>query len=43
MILDFNAELKNLCNKRVTIVSLIVAALGTTPKSLQKRLDEKEI
>ena len=36
-------ELKKLWNVKVTGVSVIIGALGTVPKNLEKRLKEQEI
>ena len=45
--LDYYLELcyraEKLKNTRVTVVSIVVEALGTVPQSLEKRLDEMEI
>ena len=41
--LDLARELKKLCNMMVTVIPIIVRALGTVPKNQEKRLDELEI
>ena len=41
--LDLAWELKMLWNMKVTVIPIIVGALGTVPKNLEKRLDEEEI
>ena len=41
--LDLARELKKLWNMKVTVIPIVVDALGTTPKSLERRLEELEI
>ena len=41
--LDLARELKKLWNMRVKVISIVVGALGTAPKSLGNRLEELEI
>ena len=41
--LDLARELKKLWNMTVTVVPIMVGALGTVPKGLEKRLEELEI
>ena len=39
----FDRELKKLWNMRVTVIPIVVGALGTIPKSMEKRPEEQEI
>ena len=39
---NFARELKNLCNMEVTVIPLIVRALGTAYNNMEKSLDELE-
>ena len=41
--LDFAEKLKNLYNMQVTVIPIIVVALGTIPKSLEKDRGKLEI
>ena len=41
--LDLTRELKKLWNMRVKVIPIAVGALGTVPKSLEKRLEELKI
>ena len=38
--LDLARELKNLLNMKVTVIPIVVGALGMVPKGLEKRLEE---
>ena len=40
---DLARELKKLWNMRVTVIPIIVGALRTVPKGLEKRLEERQI
>ena len=41
--LDLTRELKKLWNMRVKVVPIVIGALGTVPKGLEKSLSELEI
>ena len=41
--LDLARELKKLWNMMLTVISVVAGALGTVPKSLEKRLEELKI
>ena len=41
--LDLARELKKLWNMKVTVIPIVIGALGTIPKGLVKRLEELEI
>ena len=41
--LELTWELKRVGNMKVTVIPIIVGALVTIPKNLEKRLDELEI
>ena len=41
--LDLARELKKLWNMRVTVIPMIIGALGTVPKGLVRRLEELEV
>ena len=41
--LDLAKELRKLWNKRVTVMLIVVGALGTVPKGLERELEELEI
>ena len=41
--LDLTRELKKLWNMRVKVVPIVIGALGTIPKGLEKSLSELEI
>ena len=41
--LDLVRELEKLWNMKVTVIPIIIGALGTVPKGLVRRLDELEI
>ena len=41
--LDFAREPKKLWNMKVTVIPIIVRALGIVPKGLEKRLGKQEI
>ena len=41
--LDLARELKKLWNMKVTVISVVVDALGTFSNSLERRLEELEI
>ena len=40
--LDLTGELKKLWNMRIMVISVVIAALGTFPKGLLRRLEELE-
>ena len=41
--LDLTRELKQVCNMKVTVIPILIRALGTTSKGLVKGLEELEI
>ena len=41
--LDFDRELKKQWNIRMTVIPIVISALGTIPKGLGERLEELEI
>ena len=41
--IDFGGELKKLCNMNVTVILIVVDALGTIPKGLVKEMEDLEI
>ena len=41
--LEFARKLKNLGNMQVTVLPIVVGALGTVPKSLKRNLEESDI
>ena len=41
--LDLARELKKIWNMRVKVVPIVIGALGTVPKGLERSLDELEI
>ena len=41
--LDLARELKKLWNMKVKVVPIVIGALGTIPKALEKSLDKLEI
>ena len=41
--LDLARELKNLWNMKVTIIPILISALGTVNKGLLKRLEDLEV
>ena len=41
--LDIARELKKMCKKKITLIPIIIGALGTVPKGLEERLEELEI
>ena len=43
MYLDLARELKNLWNMKVTVICIVIGALGTVPKGVVKKLEEETI
>ena len=43
MYLHLPRELRKLWNMRVTVIPIMIGALGTVPKGLETRLEESEI
>ena len=41
--LNLARELRNLWNMKVTVISLVICALGTVLKDLRRRLEELEV